>query len=199
MNKQIRINKDASVRAEELDGSGYLIGYASVFNEQTDIAGLFRESIAPGAFKEALERKDDTRVLFNHDPNLIIARSTNGTLEMVEDEKGLLCRIKLPNTTLGNDLRVLIDEGTISQMSFGFYIEKEERKGVVDGLPWFEIQSVRLFDVAPVTYPAYEGTSIKVARSLDERILEIKKAEYELLKKEKERAFKYRSRKIAIL
>ena len=187
--KQIRINADAQIRSEDDD---FLIGYASVFNEQTDL-GMFRESIAPGAFSDALARKDDTRVLFNHNPDLLLARSTNETLVMEEDEIGLRCKIHLPDTTLGNDLRVLIRQGTISQMSFGFYIEREEKRGAVEGKPWYEIQSVRLFDVAPVTYPAYEGTSIKVSRSLEERTAQIQAREVK-----ESQLFEYRQRKLQV-
>lgn len=196
--KQIRINAKAEIRSE--NDSDLFMGYASIFNEVTDL-GPFCESIATGAFTEALKRKDDTRVLFNHNPDLVLARSTNETLLMEEDEIGLRCLIKIPETTLGNDLRILIKEGTISQMSFGFYIEKEERMGVIEGKPWYKIQSVRLFDVAPVTYPAYEGTSIHVARSIEARVEDLTKREEEIegqKRKKLDDAFQYRERKIRL-
>lgn len=181
MEKQIRLteNDKGELRTEGED-KPFFIGYASVFNRTTDL-GYFVESIHPDAFNEALARQDDVRALFNHDPNLILGRTTSGTLTLSIDEKGLLSKIDIPDTTLGRDLKIHIERGDISQMSFGFYIEKEEKRGIVNDKPWFEIQQVRLFDVSPVTFPAYEQTSIEVKRSLDLRGREIKKQE-EILK-----------------
>mgnify|MGYP000900572247 CR=1 FL=1 len=174
-NKQIRLTS-TEYRAESSEDKTYFVGYASVFNRTTDL-GYFVESIHPDAFNQALSRGDDTRALFNHDPNLILARSTSGTLKMSVDEVGLRTEIEMPETTLGRDLKVLIERGDISQMSFGFYIEKEEKRGIVNEKPWYEIQQVRLFDVSPVTFPAYEQTSIEVKRCLEEREKHIRNLE----------------------
>lgn len=176
--KQIRLtdNEAGEIRADSTDEKLYFVGYASVFNRVTDL-GYFVESVHPDAFNMALSRQDDVRALFNHDPNLILGRSTSGTLSLSVDEKGLKSKIEMPDTTLGRDLKVHIERGDISQMSFGFYIEKEEKRGMVDGKPWFEIQQVRLFDVSPVTFPAYEQTSIEVQRSIDLRGREIRASE----------------------
>ncbi len=181
MDKQLRLtdNEKGEIRADSIEDKLYFTGYASVFNRTTDL-GYFVESVHPDAFNEALARQDDTRALFNHDPNLILGRTTSGTLTLSVDEKGLKSVIEMPDTTLGRDLKVHIERGDISQMSFGFYIEKEEKRGIVDNKPWFEIQQVRLFDVSPVTFPAYEQTSIEVQRSIDLRGRAIKNNEERL-------------------
>ncbi len=187
MEKQIRLTENEKGELRAQDEGKYFLGYASVFNRTTDL-GYFVESIAPGAFDAALSRQDDVRALFNHDPNLILGRTTSGTLKLSVDEKGLLSEIDIPDTTLGRDLRVHIERGDISQMSFGFYIEKEEKRGMIDEKPWYEIQQVRLFDVSPVTFPAYEQTSIEVKRSLDLRGREIKALEDKLWAEQRLRA-----------
>lgn len=145
-------------------------GYAAVFNEETDMY-WWKERIAPGAFSDAL--KDDVRALFNHDPNFILARSNN-TLELWEDEKGLGYRFETPNTTIGNDLLENLRNGNITQSSFGFTIETYEVQEREEGDDLITITKIgRLYDVSPVTFPAYEATEV-TARSIDKIREEIK-------------------------
>ena len=107
--------------ADAADASPKLEGHAAVFNEEADIAGLFLERVAPGAFAESIT-KDDVRALFNHDPNFVLGRSIAKTLELKEDEKGLAISIVPPDTQFAKDLVVSMRRGDISQMSFGFQV-----------------------------------------------------------------------------
>lgn len=162
------------IRMETTEGeekeSRTVEGYAAVFNEETDMY-FWKERIAPGAFSDALQ--DDVRALFNHDPNFILARSNN-TLELWEDEKGLGYRFEAPNTTAGNDLLENLRNGNITQSSFGFTIESYEWEEREDEDEVITITKVgRLFDVSPVTFPAYEATEV-TARSIDQVREEIK-------------------------
>jgi len=137
-------------------------GHAAVFNEVTEIGGWFREQIEPGAFK-ASAKKDDVRALFNHDENYVLGRSTSGTLKMKEDDKGLKVDIFPPDTQFARDLAVSIERGDISQMSFAFQVLEEEWiRGEEKELDLRKIKKVRLYDVSPVTFPAYEGTDIAI-------------------------------------
>lgn len=139
-------------------------GYAAVFNKLSEDLGGFREKIDPGTFKDSIGR-DDIRALFNHDANYVLGRNKAGTLTLTEDEKGLSIEIDPPDTQYARDLQESIKRGDISQMSFGFvtlkdsweYDRKKPERDVVRTL-----QEVRLFDVSPVTYPAYPQTSVKV-------------------------------------
>lgn len=145
-----------------------LVGYAAKFNQETDIGGYFREKVAPGAFTAAIERGDDVRALLNHDSNIVLGRTGNGTLRLSQDETGLRVEIDLPDTQAARDLHALVKRGDVSQMSFGFIVEKESWEFGEKGSDSLRtIESVRLLDVSPVTYPAYEGTEIAV-RSRDE-------------------------------
>ena len=158
-----------------------ITGYAALFDTPADL-GYFTESIAEGAFKASIDRGDDVRALFNHDVNLIIGRTSAKTLELREDEKGLFCRIIPPDTSLGRDLVVSIERGDISQMSFGFYIEREESSYKDGKKPHFTILEARLFDVSPVTFPAYEETKVEIERSRQERsraVMDHARAEHE--------------------
>ena len=145
------------VRAEG-DNTPTISGYASVFNRQSENLGGFREIIAPGAFDSVLG--DDVRALFNHDPNYLLARSTSGTLRLSVDEQGLRYEFEPPNTTAGRDLVESMKRGDITQSSFAFTVAKdswEERDGsVVRTINKVE----RLFDVSPVTYPAYPDATV---------------------------------------
>jgi HK97 family phage prohead protease len=139
-------------------------GYAAVFNTETDL-GWFRESIAPGAFKRALSEKQDVRCLFNHEPDHVLGRTKSGTLALNEDNTGLHFVCDLPETQMGKDVRAMILRGDVDQCSFGFIVREED---VVYGDKSKDtvrvIKDVDLFDVSPVTYPAYPTTSVE-ARS----------------------------------
>ncbi len=145
--------------------SGVIAGYAAVFNSPTLIGNSFREQIAPGAFSDSLAQKDDVRALIDHDPRLILGRSSAGTLRMSEDQKGLRVEIDLPDTTIAQDLRKSMDRGDVDQMSFGFRTILDEWDESQD-VPTRTLRSVSLFDVSVVTYPAYPDTSAAV-RSLE--------------------------------
>ncbi len=164
--------------APETDGQEKISGHAAVFNSLSEDLGGFREIIVPGAFKEALGRSD-IRALLNHDPNFVLGRTKNGTLRLWEDEAGLAVEIDPPSTQWANDLLVSINRGDISQMSFAFRVA-DDKWETVDGANLRTILSFdEIFDVSPVTYPAYPETDVALrARSLNQlrrrlRILEL--------------------------
>jgi len=128
-------------------------GYAAVFNSTTDL-GHFKERIAPGAFSDVLD--DDVRFLVNHD-GVPLARTSNGTMTLKEDDKGLYYRAVLSDTQAGRDLYTMIKRGDISQSSFAFTIGDETIDE--DGVRVIERVS-RLIDTSAVTYPAYEAASV---------------------------------------
>ena len=138
-------------------------GYAAIFNSTTTIGGWFDEMIEPGAFTEALQTSD-IRALFNHDPNYILARSTAGTLEVTEDDKGLFYRFEVPNTNFGNDFLEMLRRGDVSQSSFAFTIAKqrweEDKTGEEEKYKRIIEKVEEIYDVSPVTYPAYPETSV---------------------------------------
>jgi hypothetical protein len=144
-----------------------VVGYGAVFNSESNDLGGFREYIAPGAFDGRLE--DDVRFLVNHDANLILARTTNGTLRLSVDEKGLRYEADLPNTSTARDLMELLKNGTISQSSFAFTVEDDSWE-LKDGMNIRTINKVsQLYDVSSVTYPAYNAATSSVAlRSMEE-------------------------------
>lgn len=150
---------------EKRDGGEVrLVGHAAVFNSLSEDLGGFREQIMAGAFTDAIEQ-DDVRALFNHDPNFVLGRNRSKTLRMSEDARGLAIEIKLPDTQTVRDLVVApIERGDVSQMSFGFSVKPGGQDWAKDdeGRVIRTLKKVRLFDVSPVTYPAYQQTDIAV-------------------------------------
>lgn len=136
-----------------------IIGHAAVFDTITDL-GWFKERVAKGTFAESIKR-DDIRALFNHDPNIVLGRNKAGTLRLSEDETGLAVEIDLPDTQWARDLRVSIERGDVTQMSFGFEVLDASWE-TVDGEDVRTLKRVKLWDVSLVTFPAYPTTDASV-------------------------------------
>jgi uncharacterized protein len=148
------------MRAEEGE-KPKLIGHAAVFDTPAEIYG-FEEVIRKGAFADAI-KKDDVRALWNHNPDYVLGRTKSGTLRLSEDDIGLAIENDPPDTQWARDLMTSMQRGDVDQMSFGFIVD-EEKWSKREGKPDLrEILKARLFDVSPVTYPAYEETDIQVA------------------------------------
>lgn len=135
-------------------------GYAAVFNRDSEFMG-FTERIAPGAFKGAI-KTSDARALFNHDSNIVLGRQSAGTLTLREDKRGLHMSVNPPDTQLVRDMVLTpIERGDITQQSFGFTVEADEWDGLDTDAPVRTITKVgQLYDVSPVTFPAYPDTAV---------------------------------------
>lgn len=142
-------------------------GYGAVFNSETVIGGAFREVILPGAFKRAVS--GDVFSFFNHDQSKVLGRTKSGTLRLVEDDNGLHYDVDLPDTSAARDLRVSMDRGDVDGSSFMFDIPQggDEWDFSGDGLPLRTIREANLYEVGPVTMPAYPDATAGL-RSLNE-------------------------------
>lgn len=159
------------VLKREADGARTIEGYAAVFynadQKGTEYAlwSDMVERIMPGAFDRALREKDDARGLFNHDANFLLGRVSSNTLRLSVDGVGLKYEIDLPDTQAARDVATAIERGDLTGSSFAFIPTKvtwiEEKQG--DSYREIrQIEDVELFDVGPVTYPAYEATTTGV-------------------------------------
>jgi HK97 family phage prohead protease len=149
---------------ERTDGEPVLVGYAAVFYDGTPrtefelYSGLV-ERVQRGAFERAIG-EDDVRALFNHSENQILGRNTAKTLRLLEDKTGLRYEIDLPDTATGRDVATAVQRGDISGSSFAFRVKREQFTEVEEGATVRDILEVApLYDVGPVTYPAYKATS----------------------------------------
>ena len=158
------------IRAEG-EKSPKVFGYAAKFATRSENLGgkdwQFYEIIEPGAFDEVLG--DDVRALFNHESSAILARSKggSGTLKLGVDAIGLWYEFEAPDTQVGRDLVTSIQRGDVDQSSFSFTVSKDgqewEEKQEGDG-PVIYTRTIkkvsRLYDVSPVTYPAYPDATV---------------------------------------
>jgi len=148
------------LRAKD-DESRTIVGHAAVFNKLSEDFGGFREMIMPGAFDDVLG--DDVRALVDHQSHMILGRTKSNTLRLFIDEEGLRYEVDVADTTAGNDLLVSVRRGDVDQSSFGFTIKTIEWDDD-DGKRGFDLRKItkvkRLYDVSPVTFPAYPDASV---------------------------------------
>lgn len=152
------------------DGAGKeLRGLGIPYNVLSGDLGGFRERIAEGAATDALARSDIAG-LFNHDPSLILARQSAGTLKLKETEDGVSFRIPdLPATDIGTRVQVAVERRDVQGNSFAFVVEEDgETWEQTETGPIRTITSFReIFDIGPVTYPAYTSGTTITTRSLE--------------------------------
>ena len=163
--RRVLPTEDVELRVER-DSEGKptkITGYAAVFNKNSVNFGGLVEQIKPGAFANTL-KSSDVRALVNHDSNLLLGRTKSGTLRMTENSKGLKFEVDLPNNNAARDAAESIDRGDMDGCSFAFRIVADEWREGKDGDPDLRtvVEVDPLFDVGPVTYPAYPDTSVAV-------------------------------------
>ncbi len=158
---------------ERANGTQVLTGYAAVYNRFSlplrQGGSAFREIIRPGAFDRILNRqrgKQDVVALLNHDSNLILGRTSSGTLELSSDEKGLKYTVTPPDTAVGRDTLELVRRRDLRGSSFAFAVDaKGENWSSDDRGAIREIRDVSMLaDVSVVLTPAYPASSVAVAQ-----------------------------------
>lgn len=159
----MRMFFDSELRVEQRDDAPpRIVGYAARFNVKSEDLGGFREVIEPGAFRDSIGR-DEVVALWNHDSAKPFARSGNDTLKLEEDDKGLRMEATPDETTWGQDALKSVQAGTVYRTSFGFRLKNRDKdqKWSDDG-QLRTLLRVSVFDVSPVTFPAYRQTRISV-------------------------------------
>ena len=167
-NIELRMN---SFNVIENDDEGKLIvsGYVNETGKQSHLLGnkkKFKETIQKGAFTRALKKGNDIHFLAEHDENKILASTRNGSLKLVEDERGLLMTAEISDTSYGRDYHTLIKDGILRNMSFGFSVDKDNWNRGNDGTYTRDISDLTLYEVSVVTNPAYPQSTIS-ARGLN--------------------------------
>ena len=186
--RQIRSGLTKFETREE-NGEKLIEGYFAVFDSIYELWDGATESIGRNAFDGALG--DDIRALIDHEPRLVLGRTTAGTLTLRVDEHGLWGGIKINEADSdAMNLYARVQRGDVSQCSFGFDIlqERTDVDSATGAVHW-TIEKVKLYEVSCVTFPAYKETAIQ-ARAEEYR--DIKKRENERWKEaQKERLTKW--------
>ena len=147
----------------------YLEGYFAVFNSSYELWPGATESVAPGAFDESIS--GDVRALYNHNTDIVLGRTSAGTMEIRQDSHGLWGSIRINQAdTDAMNLYNRVKRGDVDQCSFGFFILAEERRVLENGDVQYVILKVRLVEVSVVTFPAYEETSVSARARQEEDI-----------------------------
>ena len=123
--------------------------------------GQFVERIRKGAFKKALERNDNVRILLNHDPSRDLGGTKDGNLELEEDSIGLRARATITDPEVVQKAK----NGDLVGWSFGFYDREVENKRDEDGFPLRDVKDLDLEEVSILDKshtPAYDGTLVAV-------------------------------------
>lgn len=149
-------NADGSDRVLRLNG------YAVLWDTPSEPMGRVIETIAPTAFDVVLADEElDVRFQAEH-TGLALARTSNGSLKLQKDERGLYFEVDLnPNVVAARDLYYLVERGDITQMSFGFTIGQEDVTEQGDMLNARIVQVAKLWELSAVAFPAYEDTTVQ--------------------------------------
>jgi len=173
---RVRLDKPkragSAFRDEDIDlQMGAISGYGAVYFDSADkgtqysLYGDLVERIMPGAFDRALRENQDVLCLFNHNPDLLLGRTSAGTCRCYTDKRGLVYQTTLNDTSIAHDVRAHIQRGDCHGSSFAFLVKKQAFIDGGDGPDIREIYDVDLFDVSPVASPAYQSTTAKTGTS----------------------------------
>lgn len=151
------------IRSGELRASspGRLSGYVARFNSETRI-GDFAEVIRAGAFKTSLSDGRNIVALADHDRRALLGSTASGSLQLREDAHGLAFDLRLPDTSVGRDVAVLVEGGLIRGASFGFMVPAGGDTWLDrgDGSMLRELRNVELHEVTVTAQPAYPDTEV---------------------------------------
>lgn len=169
-----------------LDDEMVVEGYASTFNEPYELYRdgeyVVYEQIDARAFDDT--DMSDVIMQYNHEGR-VFARTSNRTLTLTPDEKGLRIRADLGGTEIGRQLYEEIKGGYTDKMSFGFRVGEDKREitETADNITVMRTitKIEKLYDVSAVSLPANDATSISARSSGEGVIAEVKQ---ELLARE---------------
>lgn len=166
MEQRILNMKDVKTREE--GGKRYLEGYFAVFGETYQVFDGWTETIERGAFARYLASGEDVKVLWNHDANIVLGSTGNGTASLREDEKGLYGSVEInENDQDAVNAYARIARGDVNGCSFGFDVARQEEWWDDDGVYHTKLTEIDpLYEVSACTFPAYKATSIS-ARNKD--------------------------------
>lgn len=181
--------EECAVSAETReDGKPHIVGRSAVFydgSEETEyklwdpMYDTDGRLLAPGAverihqraFNKVLQERQDVRGLFNHDPNNVLGRTSAGTLKLERTLRGLDYDIDPGDTTVGRDVVQHLKRKDVTGSSFAFDVKKDGQKWSHDEERCVDIREITrietLYDVGPVTYPAYKSSTAGVRSDND--------------------------------
>lgn len=159
------------VSNDKVEIDGYVNAVERLSKPLQDRLGKFVERVKVGAFKRALERADDVRILLNHDWDKDLGGISDGNLELHEDAIGLHARA----TITDKDVVEQAKRGDLVGWSFGF-VDRDVDTGEENGLTVRNVKDLDLYEVSLINrerIPAYDGTLVAVRTADDKQALNI--------------------------
>ena len=147
-----------NIRADKVEIEGYVNAIERNSKPLMSRMGQFIERICKGAFKRALKRNDDVKILLNHDPNRVLGSTKQGNLELEEDNIGLRARATITDPDVIKKAR----NGDLVGWSFGF-TDRDVETSIERGMPTRAVKDLNLEEVSildKTKTPAYDGTLI---------------------------------------
>lgn len=176
MKREVPVWLEAVPVDEQRDGSAGKVlrvrGYAIVWNAPSERMGSVVETIDAKALDHLGELNAlDVRMQAEHQ-GLALARTTNGTLRLVKDARGLQIEADL-DARRGDarDLYHATERGDVSHMSFGFRIAPggEVLTEQPDGTVRAHVTKIaRLYEVTGCTFAAYPDTDLEAVPHEDD-------------------------------
>ena len=152
------------MRVEIRNNSIIIDGYVNAVARDSrlipDVKGSFREQIVPKAFQRALEKAENVDILLNHDKNRKLGSTTEGNLELFEDNIGLRAIATITDAEVIEKAK----RNELRGWSFGFYSVKDRWEDIKEGIQRRYVEELELTEVSIVDntkVPAYSATSIE--------------------------------------
>ncbi len=156
---------ELTMRAAGDNSKPMIEGDGAVFGVETIVGRWFREKIRVGAFSRVLSEKPDVIGSYNHNWDIVLGRTTAGTLKLEETDKSLRYAIDInPNDPQAMSVWEKVKRGDVNQSSFVFTVRKEEWTEPADDdentLALREIVEIgKLYEVGPVPFAQYPEAS----------------------------------------
>jgi len=166
---ELRKTKDNSNDQKYVDGIGV------VYDREEELWDGYFEKIDRNAFKDCLAKNPEIKSFFNHDPNYVLSTNTsNPALQLTDEGDGLFFSSPIPDTSYGRDLIENLSRGNVKGASFTFTVDKDEVRTDEKGNYHRTIMNATIYEVGPVTNPAYVQTQVSL-RDKDSLLDEAKK------------------------
>ena len=176
LERRFKANQTAKCEVRTVGEVRAITGYAAVFYREADPGTEyqmwedFTERIQPGAFDRAIAERHDARGLYNHDTANLLGRVSNGTVKLTVDKVGLRFEIPIDDNDPDHQRVVAkVERGDLTGCSFAFANATSEWEERTEGEKTVHVRNISdldLFDVGPVTHPAYEATACGVRTSV---------------------------------
>lgn len=157
----------AEIRVAKESEEPKVVGLGIVYDEWTELWPGYKECIKRGAVKMA---PDTVKSFFNHDPDMVLSTlDSNPALQLIENERGMEYISPIPPTTYGKDLQINLERGNVKGSSFAFDVPPKGDRIFEDenGIYHREISELVLYEIGPVTNPAYIQTSANLRSAQD--------------------------------